>query len=386
MHFDKIYALVSGQPLPLLLPLFDPLLKPNTVVLLATPQIKATGTVANLTSIIQPEGIKVEVVDIDNAYDIESLGEVLDTMLKNDAALGLSVALNATGGTKPMSIAAYTSFYNASQPVFYVDNTQLTWLYADNLSNALKAHQKIEAKLNEKQFLLAHGQTIKETSNGQIPPELKAIGNRWLKNTKKLQGSLGALNTLAAKAEKTLTVEMRDQDINSQELQNILDELDNADILSVKGKKITFKNEQARFFANGGWLEVDILSRLQSLKKENPGITSVKGSANISNGSTRNELDAICIKNGTLVIFECKTKNMERDKNTVSDSLYKLDSLSREIGGIRTKCILVSFRKINNADKQRAKQMRIDIIQAQELHDIDSRLRTILSMDDARSL
>ena len=57
----------------------------------------------------------------------------------------------------------------------------------------------------------------------------------------------------------------------------------------------------------------------------------------------------------------------------VTDALYKLDSIS-ELGGLGTKSMLVSYRELGGADKQRANDLRIRVVAGVEIQNLKSHL------------
>jgi hypothetical protein len=161
-------------------------------------------------------------------------------------------------------------------------------------------------------------------------------------------------------------------------LQKLLKECEHANLLKFNQGQITFANESARFEANGGWLENYINSKLNELKTDQ--LLQDKPHLNIevsSAGYSTNEVDVAFMANNKLHIIECKTKRLA-GKNAGSagtESLYKLDSISA-LGGLGTKSMLVSYRPLNSYDAARAKDLRINVVQAQELHNLKNVLRT----------
>ena len=111
-------CLVSGQAAPNLLPLLDAAIKPKRVELIVTPEMKKRAEY--LEKIIRPKGIAVTLHELDSAADYDSIQELLLTVIGDYEDLG-EIALNVTGGTKWMAIAAQEVFRSNDMPVFYVD-------------------------------------------------------------------------------------------------------------------------------------------------------------------------------------------------------------------------------------------------------------------------
>ena len=94
--------LVSAQAAPNLLPALDPELKPAETILLVT--AKMAGRAAALESVLCHAAVKVSHVTLDDEHDYAAVEKVLlDLAAKRD---GEDIALNVTGGTKLMALAA----------------------------------------------------------------------------------------------------------------------------------------------------------------------------------------------------------------------------------------------------------------------------------------
>ena len=120
-------CLVSQEPTPNLTPVFDPALTPREVILVVTPEMERRADW--LEAVLRPRRVKVSRWPIERAYDLEHVRDRLLALVATRA--GDDLALNVTGGTKPMSIAAYEVFRAAERPVFYVDpvRDRVIWLH-----------------------------------------------------------------------------------------------------------------------------------------------------------------------------------------------------------------------------------------------------------------
>ena len=138
-------CLVSDQPAPNLLPLLDESLKPQRVVLLVTPQMKDKATY--LERVIAPMGIKVETIALDAAENFDDIQDKLLNLLTQEQSA--NIALNATGGTKWMVIAAQDVFRVNGSPVFYVSIENDTLLFL----GAQQKPRKLQQLINLETFL-----------------------------------------------------------------------------------------------------------------------------------------------------------------------------------------------------------------------------------------
>ena len=116
---DTHLCLVSAQATPNLLPLLDEAWRPHRVVLACSAQMKDAAIA--LRAVIQTKGggMTVDLLDLPNAYDYAALSDAFLNYLAEHA--DEDIALNVTGGTKPMAVAAQEVFRSAGKPVFYVN-------------------------------------------------------------------------------------------------------------------------------------------------------------------------------------------------------------------------------------------------------------------------
>lgn len=118
------FCIVSGQPIPNLAAALDARLRPERVVLFVSREMQTQAQ--RLQKVLQRHGLYVHRYDLVNRLDLRQVSADVKTCL---AECGGDAMLNATGGQKPMSVAACRVFMEHGLPVFYVetDNT-LTWL------------------------------------------------------------------------------------------------------------------------------------------------------------------------------------------------------------------------------------------------------------------
>ena len=145
--------LVSAQPIPNLTPIFDDTLRPKKVVMLVSANMLERSNA--LENIFKPRGISVERCLIDDPWDADGIREQVEDLLLTQYPEG-GIALNATGGTKLMSIAAYEAFRSCQLPVFYVhpEHDRLIWLSPKQPDVDLSDRLKLE------DYLMAYGSPV----------------------------------------------------------------------------------------------------------------------------------------------------------------------------------------------------------------------------------
>ena len=148
---DTHVCLISAQATPNLLPVLDERWRPRRVVLASSPQMR--GAALALQGVIKRKGIGVEVqiLDLPDAYEYAALSDAFQEFL--EAHRGERIALNVTGGTKLMAVAAQEVFRAYDQPVLYVNvESDEVIVIGQNARS-----QPLQAKLRVRELLDSHG-------------------------------------------------------------------------------------------------------------------------------------------------------------------------------------------------------------------------------------
>ncbi len=352
-------------------PALDPDFRPKEVILLHSP--KEDYHANCIEAVLKPAGIKVSRWKIQDTRDVEHICErVLELMVEREND---NIALNVSGGTRPMSIAAYEIFKEFDKPIFYVNPKTdcVSWINRKDFPSF-----NVADRIKLPAFLHAHGAEVSnQGKHSGVPNNLRSLTQQLVEQAEILAKPLAAINWLAQQAEEDLkspTLSIGQQ--NWYELQVLINQFAKIGLLEYKQDCLYFKNEEARFFVNGGWLEVYTYGLLYGLRSEISKIQDVGRSVELNRDSTgkavKNELDVAFLHNNHLYIIECKTKrfintNNEQADSHAADALYKLDTLKWLLGGIHTKVMLVSYQPLSQWDKQRAKDLEIETCTANQL-------------------
>ncbi len=376
MKFDTHLCLVSAQATPNLIPVMDAATAPRRVVLAVSPDMKPRGDW--LSAVLRRHGTQVEVLNVPDAYDFDGCWEIFSDWL---IAQSVDVALNVTGGTKVMAMAAQDVFREAGKPVFYVNVNNDSVLRLDRGEQPFVLPTKI--KLRE--YLESHGYSVEgEVQRPNITGEQRDFLDRLAYESGRLGSSLGRLNWLAQQAKGSLVSPLDAGDGGSRALDELLGMFSAAGWLSLAENKLVFRNEAARQFVNGGWLEFLVYQSLANLASKFEFADYAIGLKVIApDGKTRNELDGAFLYRNTLHLIECKSANLAAsgkvEESSGTEALYKLDGL-RDMGGLRTKALLLDYRgSLNDADKRRAAQMKLQIISGSQLRDLTGALKSWLA-------
>jgi len=187
--------LVSDQAAPSLLPALDPALKPAEAVLMVSGKMQARAEA--LDTVLHEAGVKTTRVALEDEHDFGKLENALLEVAGTRE--GQSIALNVTGGTKLMALAAQSVALAAGWAVFYVDadTDEVIWLGKE------ARRQPLTQQLRLRHYLRGYGFTLEE---GIARPQPSQRHNDLLRTLVTQVGSLekpiGQLNWLGQEAEE----------------------------------------------------------------------------------------------------------------------------------------------------------------------------------------
>jgi len=372
---DIHLVLISDQAVPNITPILDERFKPKQVIMLVSPD--KTAQAEQLANIYKPRGIKVSYWRIENPWHIEDIQErLLELMTRYETQ---SIALNVTGGTKPMAIAAYEIFRELDKAIFYIhpEQDRLIWLYPKNLPAT-----DLADRIKLKEYLKAYGAHSVDSQNTTgVTASMRELTQELIHHIEQFSQPLSALNFLAGQAQNRLISPEINRDLNGNHaFWQLVDLFQQAGLLQLKDNKLYFENEDARFMVNGGWLEMYAYACCLNIKKQH-GIQDVARSINITRQqgtkTIPNEIDVAFLHNNRLYIIECKTKaysgnNPKHDEG--AEILYKLDSLRDLLGGLQARAMLNSAKKIAPHNQNRANNLKLAYCVHNDLKNLEQRI------------
>ncbi len=365
--------LVSDQATSNITPALDAMIRPDKVFLMVSSEMMRH---AELLRIVLKEaaGVEVQLWTIDDAWDIEHV--ITRTMELLEQHKDDRFTLNATGGTRPMSIGTFQVFQAYQQPVFYVhpQDDRLIWLYPRGQA----AHQLAD-RVRLPHFLLAQGYTVTSQGDVNVLPAYREIAGHLIENIDYFKKAITTLNWYAAHTADGKSSQLQPEHLRWDALLDLLDRLEMIDVLSYQSKHLVFASNAAKHFVNGGWLEQYVYAELIQIRQKIPEIQDIAqtlGLAKESFGQTiHNELDVAFLCNNHFYVIECKTSHWDRQSSQAgTETLYKLDSLKDLLGGFSGQGMLVSYKSISAADKHRAADLGIEVCDDHQLQDLRSRL------------
>lgn len=365
-------CLVSAQAAANLLPALDPVLKPEKAILIVSSKMQTQAD--DLNKVMQEAGVKAERYLLTNEHDYAGTETEL---LELASRLGQDdVALNITGGTKLMSLAAQSVAAVAGWQMFYVDadTDQVSWLHKDAPpATPLTQHLRL------RHYLLGYGYSLPLAPEKlQLTAAQQTLTNTLVNQIGSLETPLSQLNWLSQQAEekRRLQIEMDERQRDSRSLDTLLRNFEEAGALKVEGNKIVFASEAQRDFVKGGWLEAHVFRVLCDLTGELDIRDRAINLEVINRADVKNELDIAFMARNRLFIIECKTARMDKpEAPKANDTLFKLAETSKRIGGLGTRGMLVSYRALRDSEKELAKALNISCVCSADIRHLPERIK-----------
>ncbi len=363
--------LVSAQAAPNLLAALDPELKPDEVVLMVTHKMRDRADA--LEAVLRESGVKVALVVLDDEHDFSKLeGTLLELASSRE---GQAIALNVTGGTKLMALAAQSVAQAAGWSVFYVDvdTDEVIWLGKES------HRRKLSEYLRLRHYLRGYGFTIEGEIQCPQPERRHAdLLQTLVMQVGSLEQPLSQLNWLGQESEgkKTLQVKLSAEQLDSRGLEALLRYFKEAEVLSVAGDTLKFASEEDRDFAKGGWLERYVFKVLSDSAGELAIRDKAANLVVMDREGVKNELDAAFMARNRLFVVECKTARMDKpEAPKANDTLFKLSEICRRVGGLGARGMLASYRRLRDQERCLAKALDIEVVCGVDLARLDERLR-----------
>ena len=367
-NFDIHLCLVSAQAAPNFLPITDDEFKPKEAIFLVSNAMHKQAEF--LEKAFQSKQVKVTKYFCNNAWDLKELNQVLLNIATDYADQNL--AINLTGGTKLMTIAAQNVF-DGEKPLFYFNDKNIMIINGDKTSNF-----NLNCKIKIKEYLMAYGQLHVDSQSNNIRQRFIDVADYITNHYYQLEESINIVNGYTTKCGlETHKVKLEPKDLHNDKLKDYLSYLHQQRLINFGGVSINFINEENRLFLAGGWLEDYTIHAVRQLQKKKDIIQdslynykSIFGDTTLNYISNNSETDVIFMANNIMYIIECKTGKM---KNQAYPILYKLGS-RQKMGGIKTKVCLVSFKSLPEGALEYASHEHIKVIQAHALARLDEKL------------
>ena len=363
--------LVSAQAAPNLLAALDPAIKPVEAVLMVSDKMRVRADALEI--VLHEAGVKTSRVALQDEHDFAKLEAIL-LEVASQRAPG-TVALNVTGGTKLMALAAQSVAQTADWSVFYVDvdTDEVIWLGKEH------GRRKLSEQLRLPHYLRSYGFSLQGDIQRAHPDRQHVDLLRTLVlQVGTLERPLGQLNWLGQVSQEMgdLRVKLTAEQMDSRGLEALLRHLQDARVLGVEGDALTFASEADRAFAKGGWLEEYVFRTLSGVAGELPIRDKAINLAVVDDEGVKNELDIAFMARNRLFVIECKTARMDKpEAPKANDTLFKLSEICRRVGGLGTRGMLASYRALRDEEKRLAKALGVELVCGAELVRLGERIK-----------
>jgi len=374
-------ALVSEQILANLIPiLMDP---PDRVVLVCTAEMAKRGLCQRLRRLIEQRGIAVEIKQ--DAPDV-GFRPIQDFALElasalEDADPHAEIRLNATGGTKLMSLGFVEVFRGIASRILYTDTAHRRIELLPDAQGAIADPEPMRDVLGVKDYLAAQGFRYQRACSDDPAWQGRAAARKALSKylgreakNENLQAWFGTINYLVDQALERVPGTYEERLANpSQRLPNpargiwaqAMAEVARAGLIDWQGgaAAFVFADAEAAQFLRGGWLEEYAWHIVRDA-----GVHDVRmGVTGEWEGPARNtnEFDVLACHLNQLLVLECKTGGFKEGND--NEVAYKVDSLSQDVRGLFGQTWLLAARQPTPVLVDRARQARFRIIGPSEL-------------------
>ena len=388
--YDTMIALVSDQRMQNIIPLFQKNLMVGHLVLV----VSLSGQQRNQRYLTIAEEIRTvfatshtlfSELDVTIAeagvvpFNISAGQEVIELLLGQFPSD--RVVVNITGGTKPMSIAAYAAARQRGVTALYLDSAgeQLVWLQADDTieTEPLDIHP-----ITVEIALAAHGRTIDWNQTYPRQPS-----KQQLTFIRALNGSFGPLkrtiNQLRHIRQTRYKATEWPLQIRADQLlinRHVDKALRASELFEFTSDTIRVSQSAWHFLMSGQWLEAYVyIMLIDSGLFDNVQI-------NVCLTDIPNELDIVCTSHGKLALIECKTGRDIAEQQSSGDFqaiLHRAHVLKETLGGIFARTFLVSQRTGNQVAEPlrlRAEEYGIEIITSGQLRTVGAIVHRTLSV------
>lgn len=364
-------CLISHQPIPNLLPIFGQN-KPSKAIFVVSKDMKKKAS--DLKKVFDKEGVEVSNINIKDAHSFEEV----ETQLKEELAKGeyekCVVALNVTGGTKPMAISAQKVFTELGKPFFYVDTNNNRII--TGTKDKSFTQEAITETIPIEQYFLAYGvSVIEHNKNYEVDDKQQAFIRYVIDHYDGCKQAVSELNAYVKK--KTVDIRLNK---NRQFFKKIRD----IGLIKISNDRIYFFDENYQDFLKGKWFEYYVYSEIKKIEEVkhimlnarlgNPAYDLDKKVGDEVNRGANNEFDVVFMFNNIIHFVECKTGKIKG-----GDELDKLQSL-KPYGGSMTKGHLVSYQELDNTIVKKSTWLdrEINIIQGKDIKNLKEKMENLL--------
>jgi hypothetical protein len=249
---------------------------------------------------------------------------------------------NVTGGTKPMSIAAFEFFKATAGRVVYTNFTRPNVLLALDSSS----EETCEHKLSISEFLAGYG--FESRKADEKIREAEGRARKWAPCAGLIAKHASCQDILSLSDDERATARKKGWEIQPGRLKTASPDVASAvcDTFSLQGNGTGDSlhgciDKYVVEFLTGGWLEVyfwELLSR----HADALGLWDVRLGLEVGRrgDSSGNDFDVAFMREYGLAMVECKSGSQDHDPG--SDILYKVEAVTRQFRALRVRSYLAT--------------------------------------------
>ena len=372
-------ALVSEQTLANLIPAL--MERPDLVVLVCTSAMAARELDQRLRRLLEAANIRVEIQGDAPEVGLRQIQAFARGLLQRLGAAypGADLVLNATGGTKLMSLGFVEVVRSHARRVLYTDTVHRRIECLPVGQDEPPDPIAMSDVLDVPGYLAAQGFAYAAARSDDADWRHGAMRRHDLslylgERAPELQGFFGGMNYLLKGAIERIPGSREDRlDTPSQRLSSppwgvwaeALGRMAAAGLIDWRrgGQNIRFLDLASAQYLHGGWLEEYAWHRLRHVRPHDTrmGVTGHWEGA----PKSENEFDVLACHLNQLLFVECKTARIDGEND--NQIAYKLDKLGRDARGLFGATWLLSAREPSLLLRERARQARIQIIEPNDL-------------------
>ncbi len=364
-------AIMDDNPITILTPLLDSEMNADGLLLIHTHSQQAK--VENFVRLVSEYQIPVKTWILPDTLSTDEIFTSLRVLLEQYQ--GEAFCFNASNGDRHVVLAATNLCRTYGFDIFVLEPRRdaVSWL----VPVERKPTEIADIIRLPTMFRLFDAKLVSTQRKQSLQADVRKLGALWAAKAQEYAKPLGRLNYLAMNSKNFVTQELDDYMHHDRKLQSLIGDLAELGYLEVKQNRLHFTSSEARFFANGGWLEEYVFSVVDLLRHEFKQIQDlaqgVKVVREFNSEIIENEIDVAFVANNKLHLIECKAKRF--DDGGAKSIAYKLDAITDILGGIHARALLVSYAPLSQGDRLRADAQGVKVVAGQELGRLKEHLR-----------
>lgn len=314
--------------------------------------------------------------------------------------------VNITGGTKIMAFAALMAVRDIGLSAFYMktdrrrpsEPSEIMIFPGGDMSKKKVSHlSRYRLKIDD--YLSAYGYTVtpRKSDNSQLPRERRRLAEYLLQADGFGKLAVVAMNGMAQEAEdrydrlkkhvdrkgkvpEVLTdLAEKRRSIQDGAVLAAFDKLcklcEEIGLLGIYGNTVRFPSLEHCNYVKGGWLEEYVYDTLDTM-----GLKPVMNLKIKKDGER--EIDVAFMHKEKLYVLECKSSNLTRKTKQNHSIIYQIKTL-KDLGGIETVLVLVSYQNVNIEIKTSAGEIKI--FQGGQVNDLKDHIRELISSSNTNA-